>query len=155
MSLTNDDLLKKLKATKAFVVSEQEIRRFAEFAAAIGPDEFVKRWTELTKPTGRLHSSSRSQRPTALAELKERAAKFGGKRKLSSGQTALAIYSYFKAQKKITARPPKAAEKGVSSTLDWLAKQLGNEAVREGLEAFFSKYESDTDLTHRLSKPAN
>jgi hypothetical protein len=152
MSLTSDDLLKKLKPTKTFGVTKSDVKALAELAISIGPERFVERWSKLTQT--KAVKRSNSAQSSELADIKAKTTRFGAKRKLSSAQTAQAIYAYFKSQKKAASLPTRSAEKGVSAMIDWLAKESGVEAVLYLLESFFAKYESDTDLTHRLPSSA-
>lgn len=153
MSLTSDDLLKKLKPTKTFAPTADDIRRLARLAIELGPDAFSKRWETNVAPKNRRRTNNTSS--AAVASAKTKAARFGAKRKLTSAQTAQAIYSYFKAEKDIGVAPPKTASKSTAAMIDWLVRKASEGVVLRGLNAFFSKYESATDLTHRLPKPAN
>lgn len=151
MSLSSDDLLKKLKPTKTFAVTGSEIRALAKLAAELGPDGFVGRWESATK-----RQKQKSPRaPDELAAIKAKTTQFGAKRKLSSAQTAQAIYNHLHSAKKIQARPTKSALKSTASMVGWLAKRISAQTLQESLNGFFTKYESATDLTHRLPRPVD
>jgi hypothetical protein len=149
MSQTPDDLLKKLKPTKTFVVDGAAIRALAELARDLGPEEFVKRWAKVTTPKPTRKPPPTDGEKTALAAAKGKVATFGTSRKLTSGQTATALHTYASERHELPA-PTKAASGSSASMVGWLATKLSVGNAVSLVDSFIAHYGPSTSVKHKL-----
>lgn len=149
MSPTPDELLKKLKPTPAFVVDADAIRALAELARELGPSEFVKRWEKATASKPARKPPATTEEKDAIAAAKEKATAFGKSRKLTSEETATALYAFASTRNKLPA-VTKTAAKGAGSMVGWLSTKLSVERAVSLVDGFVDHHGPQTNLKHKL-----
>ncbi|WP_430403140.1 hypothetical protein [Hyphomonas sp.] len=140
MAKTPEDILKKLKPTKAFDLTPESMREFADYVIELGPAAFVARWLEYTsaKPTAK-RSKPKVADPR-VAELAARLTGFAKITRLKPSEAAVGFVNFSKEFDANLPAPTAAAQRGPTAAIKWLVAKSGVEATDARLTAFEERF---------------
>lgn len=154
MSISPQDLLRKLKPSASFAVDRDSILELARFAIDSGADEFANSWQVLVAPRSRVAKGTvpkgnpKAKDPrveSAESQLK----KFGDSRKLKSSESGIALVRFAQQRFPALPEPTKAATASIGGAVKWLASKTGEFGVDNLVNAFVEAFSEATDYTYR------
>lgn len=145
MTLTPNDLLKKLKPTASFAVTADDLSTLAQLAIQLGPEAFAEHWKALFAPTRKASTKRKSPNKSAATEALQ---SFAASRGLKSAEIATAFIRWVVSGRELPP-PTKAAMSSVVSASTWLTAKLGDASAGELAAQFVEKFSSETDYTYR------
>lgn len=139
MTKTPQELLKKLKPTKAYELTEDCIRGLAKFAVDSGEDAFAAEWKKQISSKAPPKKKTKVEDPTLNEALKIMSA-FTKSRKLTSGEAATGILNFAANNIASLPKPTQAAQKGVPASIRWISSKASPNEAKQLVSEFIEQF---------------
>jgi hypothetical protein len=140
MTTTPEDILKKLKPTKAFDLTPESMEAFAGYVINLGPTEFVARWLESTTPKKAVKVPKPKTIDPRISEITARLAKVAKATKLTAANAAVAFINFSREADNSLPEPTATAKKGPASAVQWLISKSSLDAIEARLSSFEEQF---------------
>ena len=149
MTITPQDLLKKLKPTASFAVDRASIVELARFAITAGEEAFAESWAS---SVAKSKKAPTPRKPKALdpriIAAENSLQTFAKSRNIRSAECATAFVRYMLEASPDLPEPTKTATSSIASALKWVAAKAKVD-VDVAATAFVEKFARETDYTYR------
>lgn len=138
--MTPEHILKKLKPTKAFAPTPENMEAFARYVIDVGPAGFVENWLAFTSAKPVAKGSKTTSIDPRVADLTARLTKVAKTTMLTSPKAAVAFINFSREADSNLPEPPAAAKKGLAPAVHWLVSQAGVDVIEVRLSSFEEQF---------------
>lgn len=142
MAKTPEDILKKLKPSKTFDLTPEEMRAFADYVIEMGPAAIVTLWLELSNPKATKKQAKPKEVDPRVAALTARLTRFAKTTRLKSAEAAVAFLNYSREENASIPEVSASAQKGPAAAIKWLIPKAGLDHVEQLLSSFEDRFAS-------------